>query len=93
MEYRELGKTGIRVSEIGFGAWAIGRDASAGGDDQSVAAMECALELGANFIDTADVYGDGHSEELVGRVIAGGPTGHDVCRPSRRASNLSADPS
>ena len=72
MEYRELGRTGIRVSEIGFGAWAIGGDAWGPVEDaQSIAAMERALELGVNFIDTADVYGDGHSEELVARVIAG----------------------
>ena len=72
MQYRELGSTGIRVSEIGFGAWAIGGDAWGPVDDaESKAAMERALELGVNFIDTADVYGDGHSEELVGQVIAG----------------------
>lgn len=72
MEYRELGKTGICVSEIGFGAWAIGGDARGPvEDDHSVAAMERALGLGVNFIDTAHVYGDAHSEELVGRVIAG----------------------
>ncbi len=72
MEYRALGRTGIRVSEIGFGAWAIGGDAWGPVEDaQSIRAMERALELGVNFIDTADVYGDGHSEELVGQVIAG----------------------
>lgn len=72
MHYRDLGRTGIRVSEIGFGAWAIGGDAWGPVEDrQSIAAMERALELGVNFIDTADVYGDGHSEELVGQVIAG----------------------
>lgn len=72
MHYRELGKTGIRVSEIGFGAWAIGGDAWGPVEDQaSLRAMERALELGVNFIDTADVYGNGHSEELVARVIQG----------------------
>ena len=72
MEYRELGRTGIRVSEIGFGAWAIGGDAWGPVEDrESIAAMELALELGVNFFDTADVYGDGHSEELVATVIAG----------------------
>ncbi len=70
MEYRKLGKTSIEVSEIGFGAWAIGGDAWGPVEDQaSVAAMERALELGITFIDTADVYGDGHSEELVAQVI------------------------
>ena len=72
MEYRSLGKTGIQVSEIGFGAWAIGGDAwGPVEDDASIAAMHRALEVGTNFIDTADVYGDGHSEELVAKVIKG----------------------
>ncbi len=72
MEYRKLGKTNIEVSEIGFGAWAIGGDAwGPVEDDASIAAMQPALELGINFIDTADVYGDGHSEELVAQVIKG----------------------
>lgn len=72
MEYRSLGKTSIEVSEIGFGAWAIGGDAWGRVEDQSsIAAMERALEVGINFIDTADVYGDGHSEELISRVIKG----------------------
>ena len=70
MEYRELGKSGIQVSEIGFGAWAIGGDAWGPVEDAaSIAAMERALELGINFIDTSDVYSDGYSEELVARVI------------------------
>jgi aryl-alcohol dehydrogenase-like predicted oxidoreductase len=72
VEYRKLGKTDIEVSEIGFGAWAIGGDAWGPVEDAaSIAAMERALELGINFIDTADVYGDGHSEELVAHVIKG----------------------
>jgi aryl-alcohol dehydrogenase-like predicted oxidoreductase len=72
MEYRTLGSTGIEVSEIGFGAWAIGGDAWGPVEDEaSVAAMRRALELGITFLDTADVYGDGHSEELVAQVIQG----------------------
>ena len=72
MEYRKLGNTGIEVSEIGFGAWAIGGDAWGPVEDAaSIAAMERALDLGITFIDTADVYGDGHSEELVARVLKG----------------------
>lgn len=70
MHYRQLGKTGIEVSEIGFGAWAIGGDAWGPVEDAaSIRAMERALELGVNFIDTADVYGNGHSETLVAQVI------------------------
>jgi myo-inositol catabolism protein IolS len=72
MEYRDLGGTGLRVSEIGFGAWAIGGDAWGPVEDaESLAAMERALELGINFIDTADVYGEGRSESLVSKAISG----------------------
>lgn len=72
MNYRKLGKSNIEVSEIGFGAWAIGGDAWGPVEDSnSVAAMEKALELGINFIDTADVYGSGHSESLVAKVMKG----------------------
>ena len=72
MEYRNLGRSGLRISEIGFGAWAIGGDAWGPVEDaNSLAAMERAMELGINFIDTADVYGDGRSESLVSRVIKG----------------------
>ena len=72
MEYRSLGKTGIQVSEIGFGAWAIGGDAWGPVEDSaSISAIARALELGINFLDTADVYGNGHSEELVGQAIKG----------------------
>lgn len=70
MHTRSLGSTGIEVSEIGFGAWAIGGDAWGPVEDAaSMRAMERALELGVNFIDTADVYGNGHSETLVAQVI------------------------
>ena len=72
MEYRELGRSGVSVSEIGFGAWAIGGDAWGPVEDAaSVAAMERALACGVNFIDTADLYGNGHSETLVARVLKG----------------------
>ena len=70
MQYRELGRTGWRISEISFGAWAIGGDAWGRTDDrESLAALHHALDLGVNFIDTADVYGDGHSERLVAPVV------------------------
>jgi aryl-alcohol dehydrogenase-like predicted oxidoreductase len=69
MEYRELGRTGWKVSAIGFGAWAIGGDVwGRTDDDESMRALHKAVDLGVNFIDTADVYGDGHSERLVGRL-------------------------
>ena len=68
MEYRELGRTGFQVSEISFGAWAIGGDWGKVSDDESLAALHRAIDLGVNFIDTADVYGDGRSEKLVAEV-------------------------
>lgn len=68
MNFRELGRTGWKVSEISFGAWAIGGDWGQVDDKDSIAALERAIELGVNFIDTADVYGDGRSERLVGEV-------------------------
>ena len=70
MRYREFGKTGIKVSEIGYGAWGIGKAMWQGAtDDESLKALNKAIDLGLNFIDTALVYGDGHSEGLVGRVV------------------------
>ncbi|WP_243522472.1 aldo/keto reductase [Bacillus pseudomycoides] len=70
MNYRTLGKTGLTVSEIGFGAWAIGGDEwGPVNDKHSIAAMKKAIECGVNFIDTADVYGLGHSEKLVAQAI------------------------
>jgi aryl-alcohol dehydrogenase-like predicted oxidoreductase len=70
MKYRKLGRTGLQVSDIGFGAWGIGGKQWLGGqDDESVAALRRAIELGVNLIDTALAYGDGHSEQLVGQVV------------------------
>ena len=72
MNYRTLGRTGLQVSEIGFGAWGIGKGAWVGAtDDESIKALNKAIDLGLNFIDTALVYGDGHSESLVGKVVRG----------------------
>ena len=70
MRYRELGRTGWKISEISFGAWAIGGAEWGRTDDaQSMRALHAAIDAGVNFIDTADVYGDGHSERLVGRLL------------------------
>ncbi|MGA9761474.1 MAG: aldo/keto reductase [Gaiellaceae bacterium] len=69
MRYRTLGRTGLEVSEIGFGTWGVGADAWKGGTDaDALAAMHRAIELGVNFLDTAIVYGSGHSEKLVGQI-------------------------
>jgi aryl-alcohol dehydrogenase-like predicted oxidoreductase len=76
MKYRQLGKTGFSVSEIGFGAWGIG-GATPGptsygetDDNVSLAALEAALEFGINFFDTSNIYGDGHSEKLLGQAFS-----------------------
>lgn len=68
MEYRELGRTGWKVSMIGFGAWAIGGTWGPVDDRESLAALNKALDMGVNFFDTADVYGDGRSEQLFARL-------------------------
>ncbi|MGH9581694.1 MAG: aldo/keto reductase [Bryobacteraceae bacterium] len=68
MRYRKLGRTGWKVSEIGFGAWAIGGDWGKVDDRESLAALHRAVDCGVNFIDTADVYGMGRSERLVAQL-------------------------
>jgi len=68
MQKRPLGRTGLLVSEISFGAWAIGGTWGAVDDAESLAALHAAIDAGVNFIDTADVYGDGRSERLVARL-------------------------
>ncbi len=76
MKLRILGRTGLRVSEIGFGAWAIGGNAHGNSygptdDATSIAAVRRAVELGCTFFDTADVYGWGHSEAILGEALQG----------------------
>ena len=69
MQSRPFGRTGRNIGEIGFGAWAIGAAWGKVDDAESVAALHAALDAGLDFIDTADVYGDGHSERLIARVL------------------------
>jgi len=70
MNYRTFGRTGIKVSEIGYGAWGIGGAMWQGSeDDESMRALHKAVDLGVNFIDTALAYGRGHSENLVGNLL------------------------
>lgn len=80
MNYRKFGNTDLNVSEVGFGAWGIGGPAMAGevpigwgsvDDSVSAAALKKSFELGINFYDTADFYGLGHSEELIGSTFGG----------------------
>ena len=68
MQYRSLGRTGWKVSAISFGAWAIGGSWGTVSDKESLDALNRAIDLGVNFIDTADVYGDGRSERLVAQL-------------------------
>jgi aryl-alcohol dehydrogenase-like predicted oxidoreductase len=74
MKYRPLGRTGFNVSEISFGSWAIGGSWGAVDDAVSLATLHKAIDSGANFIDTADVYGDGRSEQLIAQLKAERPT-------------------
>jgi aryl-alcohol dehydrogenase-like predicted oxidoreductase len=77
MHYRTLGSTGLRVSEIGFGAWGIGGNANGAvaygptSDEESIRALHRAFDNGITFFDTADLYGFGHSEEIIGAALAG----------------------
>ena len=97
MRYRKLGKSGPEVSEVSYGAWAIGGGMWGGPrDDDSRASLERAFDHGVNFVDTALVYGDGHSERLVGRVRARarrqGATSPPRCRPRRTTGRRRATP-
>ena len=70
MHYRTLGRTGLSISEVGYGSWGIGKTGWIGADDkESLQALQTAIDLGLNFIDTALGYGNGHSEQLVGQVV------------------------
>ncbi len=72
IEKRQLGKSGIEITKIGVGLWAIGGDQWGEVEDrESLDMISAALDMGINFFDTADVYGDGHSEEILGRAMKG----------------------
>jgi aryl-alcohol dehydrogenase-like predicted oxidoreductase len=73
LEYKDLGQTGMRVSEISLGTWAFGGDWGTVDEDDAYAALNRAVDLGVNFLDTADVYGDGRSEKLIGRLLEDRP--------------------
>ena len=74
MNYRSLGETGMRVSEISLGTWAFGGEWGTVSEDDAYAALNRAVDLGVNFLDTADVYGDGRSEKLIGRLLKDRPS-------------------
>lgn len=93
MKYRALGKTGFNVSEVSFGAWAIGGSWGDVSDDESLRALHCAIDTGVNFIDTADVYGDGRSERLIAQLRKDRPrdTIHVATKAGRRLNPHVAD--
>ena len=93
MHYRRLGSTGYDVSEIGFGAWAIGADWGEVDDTTAMAALHAAVDAGVNFIDTADVYGDGRSERFVARLVRERPSDDLVVatKAGRRLNPHTAD--
>ncbi|QKE74480.1 aldo/keto reductase [Arthrobacter citreus] len=71
MNYRELGNTGLKISEVSFGTWAIGGAWGKTDDNEALKSLQYAIDQGVNFFDTADVYGDGHSEELLAKATKG----------------------
>jgi len=92
MNYRELGPTGWKVSEVSFGAWAIGHAWGQVDDKDSLAALHKSIDMGVNFIDTADVYGDGRSERLVAKVRKErSETIHVATKAGRRLDPHTAD--
>jgi aryl-alcohol dehydrogenase-like predicted oxidoreductase len=73
LEYRDLGRTGMRVSEISLGTWAFGDGWGTVSEDDALGALNRAVDLGVNFLDTADVYGDGRSEKLIATLLKARP--------------------
>jgi len=98
MQMRLLGRTGLKISEVGFGGWAIGGGFNVAGraigfgdtDDQlSLQALQRAFALGVNFVDTADAYGRGHSEQLIGKAVKVSPRRVHV---ATKVGNVRRDP-
>lgn len=93
VKYRKLGRTPWNVSEVSFGAWAIGGSWGPVDDQQSMATLHKAVDLGINFFDTADVYGDGHSERLLAQLKRDRPNSEIVIatKAGRRLSTQHVD--
>ncbi|MCT8137121.1 aldo/keto reductase [Anaerobacillus sp. CMMVII] len=88
MKYRQLGNTDLKVSEVSFGTWAIGGTWGEVHDDESLRALQVAIDEGVNFFDTADVYGDGHSEELLAKATKGIEDKIHIATKFCRAGNI-----
>ena len=91
MQSRKLGNSDLQITPVGYGAWAIGGSGwqfawGSQDDEDSIAAIHRSLELGVNWIDTAAVYGLGHSEEVVARASRPGPVPSPMCLPNAAAS-------
>ena len=91
MEERTLGRTGRQVSVIGLGAWQLGADWGAVSEDDALAVLAAAVDEGVTFIDTADVYGDGRSEQLIGRFLRERP-GHALTVATKMGRRAPQDP-
>ena len=93
MQERKLGRTGATVSDIGFGAWAIGGAWGEVAMEDAKGALHAALDAGCSFIDTADVYGDGRSEQIIAEVLAerGGARPFIATKAGRRLDPHVAD--
>ncbi|GGP06769.1 aldo/keto reductase [Nonomuraea glycinis] len=88
MEHRVLGRTGRQVGVVGLGAWQLGADWGQVSEDDAVATLSAAVDEGVTFIDTADVYGDGRSEQIVGRFAKGRPELTVATKMGRRVEQL-----
>lgn len=88
MQYRKLGKTGMQISELSFGTWAIGGAWGKTDDKEALNGLARAMDAGVNFFDTADVYGDGHSEELLAKATKGKEDKIYIATKFCRAGNI-----
>src|SRR4028118_1654767 len=91
MRYRNLGETGMRVSEISLGTWAFRGDWGTVGEDDAYAALNRPVDPGVNFLDTADVYGGGRSEKLIGRLLKDRPN-DEIFVPTHAGRRLHPPP-
>src|SRR6202046_4674577 len=92
MEQRVLGKTGRPVSIVGLGTWQLGADWGSVTESDALDVLQAAVESGVTFLDTADVYGDGRSEQIIGRVLAANP-GSDVMVATKMGRRVAQVPS